>query len=126
MSSRSDPDRDEAYREDDRYDDPYTEDEGRGGLPFYPSWGWGGAWGIWPFGGRREEEARYDGERTYENADESPYDEDDNGSLWDEGLITLLILGGVILFLFPEPFTSGLGIVLIGVGVIAWLIDWAL
>ncbi|WP_247731039.1 hypothetical protein [Halovivax limisalsi] len=121
MTSRRDELGDESYREaDDRYgDDPYAEDENRGWLPFYPSWGWGGAWGV-PLPVRRKGEA-YSEEAAYENADE-----DADGSLWDEGLITLLIVAGVVLFLFPEPATSALGILLLSIGVIAWLVDWAL
>lgn len=43
----------------------------------------------------------------------------------DEGVIALTLVVGVALFLFPEPATSGLGLVLIVVGVLAWLVDWA-
>ncbi|GAB3669734.1 hypothetical protein GCM10028856_18040 [Halopiger thermotolerans] len=108
----------------DRYDDPYTDDQDSGWLPYYPSWGWGGGWGF-PFPARRDE-ADYPDEGTYEGTADSYSDEDDDGSLWDEGLITLLIVAGVVLFLFPEPATSGLGILLLSVGVLAWLVDWAL
>lgn len=123
VSTSGDQYGDDTHR--DEEDEPYTEEEARGRFPFYPSWGWGGGWGLVPFGGSREEETRYD-EEPYEDADGSPYDEDDSGSLWDEGLITLLIVGGVALFLFPEPVTSGVGILLLSIGVIAWLVDWAL
>lgn len=47
----------------------------------------------------------------------------DDGWL-DAGVIALVLLAGIALFLFPEPTTSGLGIVLMGVGVVAWLVDW--
>ena len=67
---------------------------------------------------------------------EDPYDEsyrgdevradEDEGTWLDEGLITLTLIAGVALFLFPEPATSGLGILLITVGVVAWLVDWAM
>ena len=115
MSSRRDQYGDEPYRED--------EDEDRRWLPFYPSWGWGGGWGL-PIGARRAE-VRAD-EEADDGVSKSSPDEGSNGSLWDEGLITLLIVGGVILFLFPEPATSALGVVLLFVGAIAGLIDWAL
>lgn len=126
VTSRSDQHGDEPHHEADaRYDDdPYTEDEDRGWLPCYPSWGWGGARDL-PFPARREEEA-YSDEGAYEGSEDGFYDEDDDGSLWDEGLITLLIVAGVVLFLFPEPATSGLGVLLLSIGVIAWLIDWAM
>lgn len=114
MSSRSDRHGDEAYRE--------PENEDRGGFPYYTSWSWGG---VWPFATSREAGTRYD-EETYEGAGDSPYDEDEGESRWDESLITLLIVGGAVLFLFPEPVTSGVGILLLSMGVIGWLIDWAL
>ena len=44
---------------------------------------------------------------------------------WDEGIITFLIVGGAILFVFPEPATSGVGILMIGAGLLLWLVDWA-
>ncbi len=51
---------------------------------------------------------------------------EDDGSWWDEGLISLLLVVGVVLFIFPEPATSALGILFVSAGVIAWLVDWAL
>lgn len=47
------------------------------------------------------------------------------GTWLDEGLITLLLVAGVALFLFPEPGTSAVGLVLIGAGVLAWIVDLA-
>lgn len=150
MSSRSDPYVDDRTRDEDDLadygdrppadradaDEPYAaDDEDRRWLPYFPSWGWGGAWGVWPWAAREDEDARYDDD-AYEDAGSSPYDEetgyDDRAgggggiaSLWDESLITLLIVGGAVLFVFPEPATSGLGVLLMTLGVIAWLVDWA-
>ncbi|WP_435181676.1 hypothetical protein [Halorussus sp. AFM4] len=45
-------------------------------------------------------------------------------SWWDEGLVTLLLVAGLALFLFPEPATSGLGVALMAVGAALWLLDW--
>lgn len=56
-------------------------------------------------------------------AGDGPDEED--GSWLDEGAISLLLLAGVALFVFPEPATSALGIVLISIGVVAWLADRA-
>lgn len=42
----------------------------------------------------------------------------------EEGLATLLIVVGAILFVFPEPITSFAGAVLVVVGVIVWATDW--
>lgn len=64
-----------------------------------------------------------------ENAEEHErvYDEvgSEEGSWWDEGLITLAIVVGLVLFLFPEPATSALGAVLFVAGVMGWLVDLA-
>ncbi len=54
---------------------------------------------------------------------------DDSGSWFDRakakyGLGTLLVAAGVVLFLFPEPITSTAGLVLIGAGVLLWLVSW--
>lgn len=48
--------------------------------------------------------------------------EDD--SWWDEGLVSLLLVTGVVLFLLPEPATSTIGIVLVISGLVLWAIDW--
>lgn len=58
----------------------------------------------------------------YEGDADRPSGNDDESWL-DEGLITLLIVGGALLFLFPEPATSAVGIVLLGIGIIAWAAD---
>ena len=77
-------------------------------------------------------EAEYEYDREPDEGgpylDEEGYNEDhareDPGNpLWDETLIALLLVGGVVLLLFPEPATSGLGAVLIALGVLAWVID---
>lgn len=40
------------------------------------------------------------------------------------GLGTLLAAAGVALFLFPEPATSAVGLLLIGAGVLLWIVGW--
>lgn len=112
--------REEAHRE--RVREEEHRERGRGERPFEPEDArrtfWPLPFGAWPpFAGRREDEAD---ETAY--PDESAYEEDE--SWWDEGLITLLIVGGVVLFLFPEPATSGLGLILLTFGILAWLFDW--
>jgi hypothetical protein len=112
---------DEGARE--QYTDDGTDDTffptGRANR-FAPS-----GWGIWPTsntadaeyadrgaGGPESQSARRDAERT-------------EGDGWlDEGLIGLVLVAGIALFLFPEPATSAVGIVLITLGVIGWIIDW--
>lgn len=49
--------------------------------------------------------------------------EDPGNPLWDESLVALLLVGGVVLLLFPEPATSAAGVLLIAVGLVAWLVD---
>lgn len=39
------------------------------------------------------------------------------------GLATALILAGVLMFLFPEPATSFVGIVLIAAGLAVWVVS---
>jgi hypothetical protein len=66
------------------------------------------------------------GEGTYDETGtrETRGEELGEGSWWDEGLISLLLVVGIVLFLIPEPATSGLGILLVGAGVVLWLVDW--
>ncbi|SFG87753.1 hypothetical protein SAMN04488063_3191 [Halopelagius inordinatus] len=107
----------------DRYDDEESRygvdqdarDEDPGGFSFYPSWGWGGGWGL-PSAARKEGTVR-----SNEGAGD-----DDDGSLVDEGLISLLIVVGAVLFLIPEPATSAIGALLLFVGAVGWLVDWLL
>jgi len=64
-----------------------------------------------------------------DRTDDTAYDDrtdDDDDSLLGEGLAGLLLLAGIALFLFPEPATSGIGILLIATGVAVWLLDWAM
>lgn len=92
----------------------YEPRESRWWFP-YPTYGWL----PWSHGGDADEPHR-----------EFGYDEEagdrTEGSWWDEGLITLLLLVGVVLFVFPEPATSGLGIALIATAAFLWLLDWAM
>lgn len=54
-----------------------------------------------------------------------PSDERTTDDSWVEtGFITVLFVVGVVLFLIPEPATSGIGVVLIAAGVVLWLLDW--
>lgn len=63
-----------------------------------------------------------DSERTdVSNGDGSP-EGGRSGGPWDAGLSTLLVFVGVILFVHPEPATSGIGLLLAGIGVLSWLV----
>lgn len=42
----------------------------------------------------------------------------------EQGLATLLVVMGAILFVFPEPVTSVAGAVLMMTGVVTWVSDW--
>lgn len=92
-------------------------------LPGFIPYGWPAVFGR----GDEYEYAEDDyAEHPYEEEYSAEYERADEEGTWlDEGLITLTIVAGVVLFLFPEPATSGLGILLIAIGVVAWLIDWA-
>lgn len=50
-------------------------------------------------------------------------EETDDGSWLDEGTITLLLVAGVVLFVFPEPSTSAIGALLIAAGLGGWLVN---
>jgi len=127
MRSRSDQHPDGTRRdvdEADRFEEPRYEEEDTGRFSYRRPWGWGGAWGMWP----RSSEDGGDEEYPTTQPTDTRHDSGSTGGFaryWDEGLITLLIVGGAILFLFPEPATSGLGILLMGLGVLAWLVDRA-
>jgi hypothetical protein len=101
----------DPYHEEPVEDDgPYDADDSLWAMPYSAP----GAW--WPW---------YSDADADDGVAEPGYDgtSEDGGSWWDESLITLLLVVGVVLFVFPEPATSGLGILLITAGVIAWLID---
>ncbi|WP_227355413.1 hypothetical protein [Haladaptatus salinisoli] len=106
---------DETYEADDRADS------------FFPFTGSAFPYGLSPLsrenvGGETVDEGTAPASET----STSDATEDDGGSWWDEGLISLLLIAGVVLFVIPEPATSAFGILLISVGVVAWLVDWAL
>lgn len=121
----TDDEYDDTYREvhgdepaRDQYTDRTTDDT------FFP-FGAGGSMfrsgrGLWPGGTTTEPE--YD--ETSPDASAVTGDESEDDSWWDEGLIGTVLVVGVVLFLFPEPATSALGIGLIAVGLIAGLVDW--
>lgn len=71
----------------------------------------------WPFGYGRDHD--YEGDVEYDEADAT------DDSLLDEGLITAVLVAGLLLFVFPEPATSALGAALLVAGGIAWLVGWA-
>lgn len=113
------PPYDEDYGEETAYNDDRT-------LPGFLPFGWPAMFNQ----GTTDERHRegYDEEygRDYERERQRDYEREDEGTWLDEGLISLTIVAGVILFLFPEPGTSALGILLITVGVVAWVVDWAM
>ncbi|WP_170977233.1 hypothetical protein [Halorussus salinisoli] len=48
---------------------------------------------------------------------------DESDSFLHEELIPVLLIVGILLFLFPEPVTSTLGVVLVSLGVGLWVWD---
>lgn len=72
------------------------------------------------------ENKEYGEERHPREVEDRPYvaeEDEDEGGWWDEGMITLLIIAGAALFLFPEPGTSAIGILLLAAGVGGWIVD---
>ena len=104
----------------DETDDPYDAND-RASDSFFPytgDWGWGSAL---PSSSGTEETASDEEPSPDERYAEETTDE---GGTWlDEGVISLVLLAGVVLFFFPEPATSAVGILLLGVGVVAWVVD---
>lgn len=66
-------------------------------------------------------------ETEYEVEEEREHVAEEDDTDWadyvDEGAITLLLVVGVALFLFPEPGTSALGMLLVAAGVGGWIVD---
>ena len=50
-------------------------------------------------------------------------DKEDDGGFLGESLALILFVVGIALFLFPEPATSTLGLILMGAGVLVWAAD---
>ncbi len=123
MSRDDSPYTDDAYQDeyDDRtaYEGAYRGDSDS--LFPYPASAFG-----WPPGilGGGVDEGRDDRARGGAYDDESYGDEYGEDESWlDEGIIAFTLVAGLVLFLFPEPATSAVGIVLLLVGSIAWLAD---
>lgn len=80
-------------------------------------------------GGR--DDTAYEDDTAYDDTgygDDTTYDDSDDSddSYVEEGAAALLLVVGIILFFFPEPFTSLIGIGLIILGVLTWLADYFL
>jgi hypothetical protein len=89
------------------------------GNSLYPS-----GWGIWPAGDANDAGTGSEAGDEYEDS-ATEYDQraaEDDGWL-GEGIAGTLLLVGVVLFLFPEPATSALGIGLVTLGVLVWVAD---
>ena len=109
---------------------PYGESDDRASDSFFPytgSWGLGSALpSVYGTDETANDEEVPDEGTSDERRYDDRYDEattDEEGTWLDEGLISLVLLAGVVLFFFPEPATSALGILLLGVGVVAWIAD---
>ena len=74
---------------------------------------WAGGWGF-------RSHLGYGGGPEGEDGD-TPGEDDD--SWLDEGAYSLLIIAGVVLFFFPEPATSLVGVLLMLLGAAGWLAD---
>ncbi|UPV76600.1 hypothetical protein M0R89_18885 (plasmid) [Halorussus limi] len=106
----------------DQYTDETTDDTffpSGVGNSLYPS-----GWGIWPAGDANdastENEAGDDYDRRTADYDDSEGDDD---GWFGEGIAGTLLLIGAVLFFFPEPSTSAIGIGLMALGVLTWVVD---
>lgn len=100
-----------AYADDEPAENP---DAASSFFPYtWPSWG-GAGLGWFRTYGEEVDETEASGDEAHAETDED---------LWDEGLLSLLIVTGAILFVFPEPGTSIIGAVLLLIGAIGWLVD---
>ena len=124
---------------DDEYDDTYKEvhgdeptrdrytNEGTDDT-FFPSGAGGSLFrsgrGLWPGGTTGDAADAYEDGDQYDGREAVGAEDDENGSWWDEGLIGTILLVGFVLFVIPEPATSGIGILLLATGVVLWIIDW--
>lgn len=88
----------ESYGENDAYDDDYDD-------------------------AYDDRDSVYDDDNDVYSAETYDDDYEDDDSWWDIGIIGTLLVAGILLFLFPEPFTSTAGIALITLGILAWMAD---
>lgn len=81
---------------------------------------------LFPFGwsSRRGVSDADETERYGDGDDVMAAEATENDSRWEEGLISTILVVGVVLFVIPEPATSGIGLALIAVGLFMALIDW--
>ena len=97
-----------------RTGDAYENDDERGGF-LAPV-----GWPSWPGTGAAEETPNetYDERRA---ASEDRRDERSDGGSTGKW-VSLLLVGGLALFFFPEPVTSMAGVLLMGLGVVLWAV----
>lgn len=68
------------------------------------------------------EDNRYDDSAYDDDAYTGETDNEEDGGGWLGGIsVGLLLLVGVILFFFPEPVTTEIGILLIGLAIVVWI-----
>lgn len=122
---------------DDEYDDTYKEVHGdepprdqyteeTTDDTFFPS-GVGNSlspsgWGIWPTSDPNDAARSETGDDQRAGESATGTDSGD-GELWEVGLVGGLLLVGGVLFFFPEPATSAVGIGLIAIGVLVWAVE---
>ena len=127
---RDDPQVDDRRTSDDVTDRIDDDDTGTSFFPYSGTLplGWPGRTGRGTgpdqYGDQPYDDEPYGEESVGQRRADESDEETGEGSWWDEGLIGLLLIVGIVLFLIPEPATSGLGILLIGAGVVLWIIDW--
>lgn len=107
-------------RDDDQYtDEPPAEEAFDDSLFPYGGFPYGFGWSAWPWSDAEDENDAYGGSEEF-----GPSEATDEDGRWNEGIVSVLLVVGVVLFLFPEPATSAIGMVLVALGLAMWLLDW--
>jgi hypothetical protein len=132
MSRRDDPYADDVHDTPDDLQDRYG-DRDDADSPFpYPTVPFG--WPANVFGSGPDDDYAYGRDRDDTSYDRETPDRrktrrDVRGrgtrdeDLVDDRLVGIVLVVGLALFLFPEPVTSAVGVLLLAVGVGAWVVD---
>lgn len=83
-----------------------------GWMPWGMGWGWGAGYLPW-----------YPRNTDPDEVASPPEDTATGGSWWGESLSSILLITGLVLFIFPEPATSALGVILMLAGAFGWIVS---
>ncbi|WP_433632248.1 hypothetical protein [Halomicrococcus sp. NG-SE-24] len=105
--------------DDQRTDEPPAEEAFDDSIFPYGGSPYGFGWSAWPWSDVEDENDAYG-----ESDEFRPSEATDEGGRLGEGVVSVLLVVGVVLFLFPEPATSAIGMGLVALGLAMWLLDW--